>query len=104
MFTTESEAWEAVADTLAAIKAMPPALYVSVGGYQECRGLCAVIGCLWRDAVIATDVYQAMQARIRAAVARESYASPHPHGYLAYPGEWKPRVTIARRFARESAR
>ena len=90
MFETESEAWEAVADTLEMIEGMPPYLY---GGGQA-DGLCAVLYMMWHDGQIDNNLYLTMSGRIDRALG--------PATWLAIQGAWKPRVTIARKFAEEA--
>lgn len=90
MFNTESEAWEAIADTLEMIEGMPSYKY---GGGQA-DGLCAVLYMMWHDGQIDENLHDKMSGRVQRTLRRAKW--------LAIKGEWKPRVTIARRFAKEA--
>ena len=88
MFNTESEAWGAIADTLEMIEEMPPRR----DGSGPCAGLCAVLYMMWEDGLIKNSIFLKMLARIERVRG--------PAEWLAIKGAWKPRVTIARKFAK----
>jgi len=73
---------------------------------QGLSGLCAIVVVLRQDNQISGKLHHSMQRRIqhlcleRATLWNEG--KPIPLIWLAPPGEWKPRVTISRRFAEES--
>ena len=89
MFKTESEAWEAIADTLEMIEEMPPRRDGSTT-----LGLCSVLGGMVNDGLITNSIYLTMLDRIERALG--------PATWLATAVEWKPRVIIARKFAEEA--
>lgn len=86
MFKTEAEAWEAIADTLEMIEGMPE------WDHGPARGLCEVITML-RFALVESELL-GMRARIKDSLGDREW--------LAKPGAWKPRVTIARKFAEQA--
>lgn len=92
-FTTEAEAWTAIADTLEMIEAMPPA-------WCDCCeitiGLCMVVTALEGDGLVDQSVAKAMCRRIAKAL---QFSVSR---YLATPADWQARVLICRRFAEES--
>ena len=92
-FKTEAEAWDAIADTLEMIEAMPQFDY---GG--NCSGLCAVIRMMQQDTCINHSIYDAMKRRIE----DKLWERRNRSSYLARKGNWLPRVAIARRFAEEA--
>lgn len=73
------------------IEEMPPRKISA----DPARGLCEVLHMMLLDDLFDHDLYLKMFARILRALG--------PAEWLAIPGEWKPRVTIARKFA-EAAR
>ena len=87
MFETESEAWDAVADTLEMIEGMPEWEHD-----DPAMGLCEVRAMLCTDGLLSDEASMCMNRRLdKALQGRE---------WLARPGAWKPRVTIARKFAK----
>lgn len=86
---TESEAWDAIADTMEVIEGMP-----EFKNGQLPDGLCGIVAMLWTDGLIELNGYLQMGHRI----------TVHLAGRISFcrDGAWKPRVKWARKFAAEA--
>lgn len=93
MSLTESEFWTAVADYMEATGKMPPSWSIN------CGGLCAVVDRAYRDrAITAVTRRKTLRTIQHALDSGDGYNAV----FLAPPGQAKPRIAWARKFARQS--
>ena len=87
---TESEAWEAIADTLEMADSMP-ALFPRGPSTLLCSGLCSVVRIMSEDNLISPEIEGAMRTRIHVFLKGRKWLAPR--------GRIKPRIMLARLFS-----